>query len=286
MKNNQKQYYFLIFIVILNIFIWSFYFSLKSDDKLKVYFLDIGQGDAILVVTPNNNKILIDGGPDSSVLNQLGKVMGFFDRDINIILATHPDKDHIAGLPLVLNHYKVDYFIDSVADWSTNAYQTLENEAKDKNIMTFYGKRGMVIVLDKKHGVYLHILYPGGDDFTLTDNNDLSIVAKLVYGDTSFLLTGDATKLVENMLDSTDGEYLKSTVLKAGHHGSDTSSSKTFVEIVDPKYSIISAGLNNKYGHPKPITIKTLKEEGSEVLSTYELGNIEFISNGTDVWVK
>lgn len=253
---------------------------------MRVHFLNIGQGDAVLIIAPNNNKILIDGGPDTSVLRQLGSVMGFFDRHINIILATHPDKDHIAGLPLVLDRYKVDYFIDSFVDFDTGAYQHLETLAKDKQIKTYYGKRGMLIVLDQKHGVYLHVLYPGPDDFKIKDNNDLSIVTKLVYGQTSFLLTGDAPKLAENMLVSTDGDYLQSDVLKAGHHGSDTSSGKTFLETVSPKYSVISAGLNNRYGHPKAITIKNLESVGSKILKTYEIGNIEFISNGDNVWLR
>jgi competence protein ComEC len=286
MKNKYYPYIFISILFVLNIFIWSFNFSLPSKGILKVYFLDIGQGDSILVVAPNNHKILIDGGPDTSVLGELGKVMGFFDRHIDIILATHPDQDHIAGLPLVLGRYKVDDFVDSIADWDTSAYKELERKAKEENITTWYGKRGMIIVLDRKHGVYLHILYPVADDFTLTDNNDLSIVAKLVYGNISFMLTGDATKLVENMLDSTDGTYLKSDVLKAGHHGSDTSSSKTFVDTVAPNYAVISAGLNNKYGHPKPITIKTLSLEGADILKTYELGTIEFDSDGENLWLK
>lgn len=286
MKSNNRIFYFVGVLFFLNFFIWAIYFSSAPSDIMKVYFLDIGQGDAILVVAPNGNKILIDGGPDSSVLRELGKVMGFFDRRIDIVLATHPDQDHIGGLPLVIDQYKVGNFIDSIADSSTASYQTLEQLAKEKEIETFYGKRGMVIILDHKHGVYLHVLYPISDEFLLKETNDLSAVIKLVYGDTSVVLTGDAPKLVEAMLISTDGKYLRSSILKAGHHGSDTSSSRAFVEAVAPQYAIISAGLKNKYGHPKPVVMKTLETFGAEIFETSKEGTIEFLSNGADIWRK
>jgi competence protein ComEC len=286
MKKYSIHWYIVIGFVLINAFIWSFAVSSQSHDIMKVYFLDIGQGDSIFVVAPNGRSILIDGGPDSSVLRELGKVLGFFHRSIDIVLATHPDQDHIAGLPLVMDRYHVSTFIDSIADSSTASYQTLERTAKEKGITTYFGMRGMTIVLDHIHGVYLELLYPVADDFKLRETNDLSAVAKLVYGDTSVMLTGDATKLVENMLDSTDGAYLPSTILKAGHHGSDTSSSRVFVDAVHPKYAIISAGIHNKYGHPKAVTMKTLADAGATILETAKEGTIEFASNGVDIWQK
>lgn len=286
MKNNSKIFYFLGFLVILNIFIWAFYFSVKPNEIMKVYFLDVGQGDAIFVEAPNGNQILIDGGADAGVLRELGRVMGFFDRSIDIVLATHPDQDHIGGLPLVMERYKVGNFIDSVAESDTSSYQRLKSLAKDNKIPTYFGMRGMVIILDRANGVYLHVLYPVADDFKITETNDMSLVAKLVYGDTSMILTGDAPKLVESMLDSTDGNYLKSTVLKAGHHGSKTSTGSAFVETVSPTYAIISAGEDNRYGHPNIEVVNVLKGENVEILETAKEGTIEFHSNGTDIWPK
>lgn len=251
-----------------------------------MYFLDVGQGDSILIKAPNGREVLIDGGPDSSVLSALGRVMGFFDRSIDIVLATHPDQDHTGGLPLVFDKYKVSYFIDSVADGHSNSYEALEEKVKEEGSEYFLGKRGMIIDLDREHGVYLHILYPNEDDFAIDEVNELSIIAKLIYGDTSFMLTGDAGKTTEAFLVATDRDYLKSTVLKVGHHGSKTSSSWSFVNAVDPEYAIISAGENNRYGHPHKETLDTLSDLGVDVISTAECGTIEFISNGIDVWQK
>jgi competence protein ComEC len=286
MKSNNRIFYFVGALFFFNFFIWAFYFSVKPNDIMKLYFLDIGQGDAIFVVAPNGKQILIDGGKDSGVLRELGRVMGFFDRTIDIMLATHPDQDHIGGLPLVMERYKIGNFIDSVADSDSASYQALENLAKEKNIPTYYGMRGMTIVLDRAHGVYLHVLYPIPDDFKITETNDMSIVAKLVYGDTSVMLTGDAPKRIESMLASTDGAYLQSSILKAGHHGSRTSTSRSFAEATDPRYAVISAGLNNTYGHPHKEVMNILADLHIETLETSKAGTIEFDSNGVDMWLK
>ncbi len=287
MKSDNRIFYIVLVLAFVNLLLWALVISANTkNDIMQVYFLDIGQGDSTLIVAPNGRKLLIDGGPDSGVLNELGRSMGFFDRTIDVVLATHPDQDHIGGLPMVIERYKVNNFIDSIGDSQTSSYQALENLVKEENIKTYFGKRGMLIVLDRAHGVYLHLLYPVADDFKFKETNDLSAVAKLVYGDTSIMLTGDAPKIVESMLDSTDGKYLKSTILKVGHHGSDTSSSRSFVEMVNPYFAVISAGLNNRYGHPKAITIKTLADSGVEILETAKEGTIVFKSNGIDVWTK
>ncbi len=281
-----KKYFFVALLLIINIFLWSYHLGNRGSGILKVSFLDVGQGDSILIEAPNGKQMLIDGGRDSSVLNELGKTLGFFDRSIDIILATHPDADHVTGLPLVLDRYKVGTFIDSISEAQSLPYAALQKKAKEESAEYFIGFRGMVITLDPNAGVYLHVLYPYDDEFRFTDTNDLSIITKVVYGDTSFMLTGDAPKIVESMLVATDGEYLKSSVLKAGHHGSNTSSGAAFVEMVDPEYVVISAGRDNSYGHPHPEVIETFTEQGAEIHSTIEEGTIEFRSNGVDVWMK
>lgn len=286
MERRNKTVYIFVTLSLINIFIWSFYFSVNQKGVMKIYFLDVGQGDAILIEAPNGKEILIDGGPDSGVLRELGRTMGFFDRTIDVVLATHPDQDHIGGLPFVLENYKVKNFIDSVADSGTNSYRELLSLVEEKDIETFYGMRGMVIILDQDNGVYLHVLYPIPDDFKVTETNNLSIVAKLVYGDTSVILTGDAPKMVESMLVSTDGSYLRSPILKVGHHGSKTSTSSSFVRDIDPTYAIVSAGKDNRYGHPNTETINILVKEGVEILETSKEGTIEFRSNGVDMWQK
>lgn len=286
MERRNKIFYILVALLLANILIWSFYFSVVPKDVMKIYFLDVGQGDSILIKAPNGKEILIDGGPDSGVLREIGKTMGFFDRTIDIVLATHPDQDHIGGLPFVLENYKVENFIDSIADSGTNSYRELLSLVKEKDIETFYGMRGMVIILDHKNGVYLHVLYPVPDDFKVTETNDMSIVTKLVYGDTAVILTGDAPKMVESVLVSTDGPYIRSPILKVGHHGSKTSTSSSFVRDINPTYAIVSAGEDNRYGHPNDEVINILEKENIKILETSKEGTIEFHSNGVDIWQK
>jgi competence protein ComEC len=276
----------IFFILVSNIFIWSLVFSFSKDETLNVYFLDVGQGDSILIVAPNGKTILVDGGANSSVLRGLGKALSFWDRKIDVVVATHPDQDHIGGLPFVFEKYKVLNFIDSVVDSDTNSYKALMDLAKDQQVRTLYGLRGMVINLDKENGVYLQILYPEPDDFEISDTNDMSIVAKLVYGDTSVMLTGDAPKIVETKLLSTDKESLKSSVLKVGHHGSKTSTSRAFVSVTKPAFAIISAGQNNRYGHPNKETMDILNSKDLSILETSSRGTIHLTSNGVDFWVN
>lgn len=270
----------------MNVIIWGVYLGAQENDEMKVSFLDVGQGDAIFIEAPNGRQLLIDGGANASVLSGLGSVMGFFDRSIDVVLATHPDKDHVGGLPFVLERYRVTTFVDSVADGTAGAYQKLSDRALEQGIETYYGMRGDVIMLDKKNGVYLHILYPEPDEFLIDETNEMSIIMKLVYGDTSVMLTADAGKIPETKLVSSDSSYLRSSVLKVGHHGSNTSSGSSFVRAVAPSYAIISAGADNTYGHPHPEVINTLEDADIEILETAEEGTITFVSNGIDIWRK
>ncbi len=286
LQKFPKKYYSIVLLIILNVVIWTAYVSARKTGEMKVSFLDVGQGDAIFIEAPNGRQLLIDGGVNASVLNGLGEVMGFFDRSIDIVMATHPDKDHVGGLPFVFERYKVKTFIDSVADGEAGAYRKLGDMALEQGIETYYGLRGDIIMLDEKNGVYLHVLYPEPDEFKVSETNEMSIITKLVYGDTSVMLTGDAGKVLETLITSTDKEYLRSTVLKAGHHGSKTSSLPSFIEAVSPRYTVISASEDNSYGHPHLETIKTLEDAGTEILQTAEEGTITFISNGIDIWKK
>lgn len=275
-----------LMLLFANVLVWAFHFSQRQDGILEVSFLDIGQGDSIFIETPNGTQMLIDAGRDTLALNRLGKAMGFFDRSIDVVLVTHPDQDHIGGIPGVLDQYDVAHFVDSFASTASGAYDEMNRRVEAEGSEYHVGKRGMLITLDEDAGVYFHILHPEPDDFAVTETNDLSIIGKLVYGDTSFMLTGDAGKAQEAMLYATDGGYLKSSVLKAGHHGSKTSSLAAFVKIVDPTYAIVSAGKDNSYGHPHKEVIDTFEKQNIEILSTAEQGTIRFLSNGIDVWLK
>ena len=164
-----------------------------------------------------------------------------------------------------------------------NVHLVLEKEIKDKNIPNILARRGMIV--DFGDGARLEILFPNRD-VTNWETNDASIVAKLIYGDESFLLTGDSPKYAEYLLLALDPSDLKSSVLKVGHHGSQTSTSIPYASAVGPEYAIISAGLNNRYGHPHKEVLDILNKVGAKILSTIDLGTIEFETNGMSLKLK
>lgn len=279
-SSNKFKFYFLLGFFIVNIFIWH---TIATEDRrgiLKVSFLDIGQGDSIFIEAPNGNQVLIDGGSNRAVLKELGKVMPFYDRTIDAVIATHPDKDHIGGLVEVLKNYRADMVMEPGVSSDTGVYQELEKTIADKNLPRILARRGMLLNLGE--GARLNILFPdrNTEDW---ETNTASIVAKLVYGNNSFLLTGDSPIAIENYLSMIDGRNLKSDVLKAGHHGSRTSTSESFASLVSPEYAVISAGKNNKYGHPHKEVLDILEKIKAVILKTYEKGTIIFKSDGEKV---
>lgn len=270
------------FLVFLNIFIWV---QVVAQDKgiLTVSFLDVGQGDAIFIEAPNGNQMLIDGGKGRAVLKELGKKMAFYDRSIDIVLATHPDKDHIGGLIDVFKRLDVGYIITTSVAGKTKTYDFFEARADVEGAVRVVAKRGMRIFLDKD--VFFEVLYPDRcvEGFL---PNDASIVGKLIYGDVSFLLTGDISKKIEKYLVTIDGNTLESDVLKLGHHGSKNSSAEIFLGVVSPQYGVVSAGHNNRYGHPHKETIERVVESGITAISTINYGTIVFETDGVGIWRK
>ena len=279
MKNNSTKFklYFLFGFLLVNIFIWHTVVTEDRRGTLKVSFLDIGQGDAIFIEAPNGNQVLIDGGSNKAVLKKLAEVMPFYDRTIDAVIATHPDKDHIGGLIEVLKNYRTDFVMEPGVSSDTGAYQELEKTISVKKLPRILARRGMSLNLGD--GARLNILFPDRN----TDGwetNTASIVAKLVYGNTSFLLSGDSPIAIEKYLSMIDGKNLKSDVLKAGHHGSRTSTSESFANLVSPEYAVISAGKDNRYGHPHKEVLDILGKIKSVILKTYELGTITFNLDG------
>lgn len=283
-KQNLK-WYFLGGLFIVTIFIWGVVLYEDRGGVLTVAFLDVGQGDSIFIESPNGNQVLIDGGSNKKVLRELGEIMSFYDRSINVVIATHPDKDHSGGLVPVLENFSVDIVIEPGVESDTKIYQSFEDIIEEKEIKRILARRDMVVVLDRKNGIYLSILFPN-QDVSGWDKNDASIVAKLIYKDTSFLLTGDSPKGIESYLVYTDGPSLKTDVLKLGHHGSKTSSSEAFLQAANPLYAIISAGENNRYGHPHKEVLDRLEKLNISYLATYEEGTITFQSDGKEITLK
>lgn len=269
----------LVILLFANFFIWNALLAEERGGELKIAFLDVGQGDAIFIEAPNGNQILIDGGPGKNVLAELNKVMSVYDRTIDAILVSNPDKDHIGGLLEVLKAFEVGAVLEPGTKPDTAIYQEFEKAVADDGATKILPRRGMKIVMDEASGASLLILFPDRD-VSETKTNDGSIVAKLTYGNTSVILTGDAPEGIERYLVLLDGANLQSDLLKVGHHGSRTSTSVEFLAAINPAFAVISVGANNSYKHPHQEVLERLKNSSIEIFRTDQLGTITFISNG------
>lgn len=284
----------LIFLLILILLVSLCFYTLRVEERsgLTVTFLNIGQGDAILIDSPTGNQLLIDSGTGRAILRELGRVMPFYDKKIDVLLATHPDADHIGGLSDVFKKYKTEIFVESGVEADTSIYKELkkivETETVESGVKIIKARRGMII--DLGGGALLEILFPDRDPAGL-ETNTASVVARLTYGESEFLLTGDSPSSIEKYLvsleDAHQGDFsLKSDVLKAGHHGSRTSTSLGFIQAVSPEYVVISAGKNNKYNHPHQEVIDILNNAKIKILRTDQVGRITFESDGENLRVK
>lgn len=288
MRLSWKHYTTLSIILIITcVGLWNYVPTVTPSDILSVSFLNIGQGDSIYIRAPNGNDVLIDGGPDDTVIGQLSRVMPLFDHDIGMVVETHPDKDHIAGLINVFQNFQVTKFLHSELSSGTSFDNALHAaDAAEPGVENIIARRGERFILDDTHGIYLDILFPDQDTSHFTETNDASIVARLVYNNESFLLTGDSPISVEQFLARTDGSRLKTSVLKLGHHGSKTSSSDEYLDQVQPEYAVVSAGKNNSYHHPNSSVVSRIQSRGIKLFSTIDLGTITFQTNGKSIWVK
>ena len=209
--------------------------------------------------------------------------MPWYDRSLDVVLATHPDADHIGGIPDVLKQFKVAQYIEPGIEGDSTAYDATLRGLEKELAGRIIARRGQVINFGD--GVFLRILFPDRD-MNGSETNTASVIAQLIYGETEFLLTGDAPMKIEQYVTELEGERLKSDVLKAGHHGSKTSTGSAFVAAVSPTYTVISAGKDNRYGHPHKDVLKTLQEASTTILGTYEQGRIVFTSDGKEVKQK
>lgn len=249
--------------------------------ELTVAFLDVGQGDAVFIEGPNGNQILYDAGPPSgAVLRELGKILPFWDRSIDIVVMSHPDLDHSGGIPDVIERYDVDLLMEAGKFSGNGAYEAVEREVRRRMVDRLVARAGMRIELGQ--GAYIDILHPDRDVDHL-DPNDASIVLHLVYGNTSVLLSGDLGVNEESRLAHELGESLRSDILKLGHHGSQTSSAPLWLAAARPKIAVISAGKNNRYGHPHKETLDRLAAAGIPYIETAKEGTIVYVSNGIEI---
>jgi len=255
--------------------------STTQSQYLSVRFLDVGQGDAIHIQTPDGYELLIDGGPTSLVLRELASGRSFFDSTIDVVLATHPDSDHIGGLVDVLARYQVATIIQTNTLNDTPAAAAYADSVTNERAQVVQAQTGQIIQLGASTTV--HVLSPTGDT-TRWRSNAASIIVQVSYGEIDFLLTGDAPLETEAYITQIFGESLQSEVLKLGHHGSKTSSSGAFLGVVQPDFAVVSAERNGRYGHPHAEVVGRVIERNIQLLSTAEEGTIEFLTDGKSVW--
>lgn len=260
--------------------LWIAVFASANTGELEVYFFDVGQGDAIFLNFPDGRQILIDGGPNDKVVEKLNSTMPFWDRSIDIVVATHADSDHITGLVQVLKHYDVSVIIWNGVSAKTKIFKEWEEAVLAEDTEVLVGQYGMRITLsDASFFEILHPLDSAGSGPAESEQNDLSIVSRLVYGKDTFLFTGDVERGVEYKIASYVAN-IQSDILKIPHHGSKTSSSELLLERVNPEIAIISVGRNNSYGHPREVILQRLNKYGIKVRRTDLEGDIIVTSDG------
>ena len=259
-----------------------------SDGMLHVHFLDVGQGDAILVVSPEGTKALIDGGPHVlDAARALGRRLSGRDHDLDLFVLTHPDEDHFRGLPPVLDRYDVGTVFSTGVASPNPLYLEWVRAVEDEAPRRITALQGQSIALGPS--TFIQVLNPETPTpaGTSSDFNNGSAVLRLVHEDVSFLLTADIESETEGRLVRS-GQLLQSTVLKVAHHGSRSSSTTGFLAAVSPRAAVISAGAPNPYGHPHAEVLQRLGDvlpEG-QLYTTARHGDVEFVSDGERLWVR
>ncbi|MBU4257061.1 MBL fold metallo-hydrolase [Patescibacteria group bacterium] len=265
-------------IAVIPVF-WLFY---NPSGDLEVDFLNVGQGDAILIKTPFGQNILIDGGPDNAVLSELAKNLPWWDRRIDLMILTHPHDDHVAGLIDVMKRYNVEKILYTGVVHSAPNYLAWLELIKENKVPLVIIDRPQTVKLGED--CELRIIYPRLSLLgKAVDNlNNSSLVIKLIYGRTGFLLTGDIETEVEQEL-AKSGADLSADVLKVSHHGSDASNSQEFLEKVKAKIAVIQVGKDNDFGHPSLRVIKRLEKTGARVFRVDLDGTVKITSDGENI---
>jgi competence protein ComEC len=247
---------------------------ISEDGQLKVIFLDVGQGNAQLIVTPSGKTMLIDGGNNGKEKVMFNYMKQYNVKKIDVVVGSHPDADHIGTLPELIDAMDIGAVYLPKASSNTKTYEALLTSIKKKGLKIKTAKSGVTIELDEK--IKVEMVAPAG---TYEDNNDMSAVVKVTYGQETFLFPGDAEYNSEqDMIKS--GADLSSTVLAVGHHGSNSSSSVGFLKKVNPQYAVVQVGSDNNYGHPTEKTLKKLEDRKIKIFRTDKNGTIIFSTDG------
>lgn len=307
---TKFKYFFstLILIVLVSLF----FLNEQSDGKLHLFFCDVGQGDAAYIRFPDNTDMLIDGGPGNAVLDCLSDNMPFYDREINVVMLTHPQADHLNGLIPVLERYRVLYFVSSPVGNSTLGYQKLQDIIRQKKIEVKnlyadqsidFGKVKFTSLWPEKNWLVGKINCGNnkncsalalGNSSVLgisTDNNlnNFSLMGVLSYGDFDVFFTGDGDSQVQDELLKFNSGFSgknKLEVMKVPHHGAKTALTKNFLASFTPELAVISVGKNNRYGHPSPELLQMLSKYIKTIKRTDLDGTIEVVSDGLQWFVR
>ncbi len=261
-----------------------FYNYFQPREKVDIYFLNVGQGDATLFYTTDRQVILVDGGPDLSVLYEIGRVLPFYEKTIDLLVLTHPDSDHLNGLVETAQRYKIKNFLFTGVVDDLPAYDLLLDQLHKTNTKIFIAQAGQIFTYDS---LQIEVIYPlvSLQHKVFSDTNASSLALTASFGRIDFILTGDLPGEQERELIALYPK-LSAEIIKAGHHGSQTSTYPEFLQVVKPQYVIISAGLDNRYGHPHFRVLYNIKNVQAQVLRTDQLGTIWLQTDGQKVEIK
>jgi len=286
MKREFYRNFFVVFCAAAAAVFAVFWIVFPNSDELKVAFLDVGQGDAVLIKTPYGQNILIDGGPDKTVERRLSEELPWRDKRIDLMVLTHPHGDHLVGLIGVMKRYEVGRILYTGVIHSSAAYRAWLEEAREKKIPVIIADRPRKIKLGPNGE--LNIIYPRRNlaGKTASNLNNSSVVVKLRYGETDFLFTGDIESEAKQELAGVYGaDELRADVLKVAHHGSADSGNREFFEKVGAKIAVIQVGANNEFGHPDRRVVKRLERAGVRVFRTDINGTVRVASDGKEIKV-
>lgn len=266
---------FLSILIIISLLI-----GCDKKSLLSIHMIDVGQGDSILVQTPTNKNILIDGGDEDSENIVISYLRQKRIKTIDIIIATHPDSDHIGSLDNIIKKFNVNSIYMPEQSTDSEAYQNLINSCTDKNLSIQHLYKNDVLNIDNNINIY--VLSPS---YIQEESNLNSIVFKLTFNDNSFLFMGDAEE--ENEKEILHSFKLNNiNFIKIGHHGSNSSSSLEFIKKISPDIAAISCGYKNQYGHPHREVINNLKQNHVSIYRTDRIGDIVFYSDGEIIFTK
>lgn len=253
----------------------------KLENNLHLYFFSVGEGDAIVIRTPDKKTVLIDGGPDQTVLEKIGFVVPVWDRTIDVLIVTHPDSDHLTGALEVLQTHPVNLVIETNIPKASSIYTAWEQYlTKHQTPRVYAGYLDSIHLIDTLNIALFTSTAPKQDN-----SNTASIITRVSYKNFDTLLLADLEKLGEQELLKTSLAS-PSEVFKVAHHGSKTSTSESLVTQLAPLFAVISCGEQNPYGHPHQETLETLTNHNIQTLRTDIQGDIEIISNGENFWIR